>query len=137
MRKLTFRSLFILGICFVILSGCSGQSLSDDFDEEAVKNQAKEVIMMINNKNSEDLMDISTVQMKEALTPETVNTIFAAIDEGGEFIDFEDISVGGQKDESSDEEFAVVVVNTNYDIKNFTYTISFTKQMKMAGLYYK
>jgi len=49
----------------------------------------------------------------------------------------EDMSVAGTTDKTSGEEFAVVVARAHYEIKTFTFTISFTKQMKLAGLYYR
>ena len=47
------------------------------------------------------------------------------------------MSIAGNTDKSSQEEFAVVVLKAKYEIRNFVYTLSFTKQMKLAGLYYK
>ena len=141
MKKSRFKvlSLFIsvLVICFVLLSGCSSPKLSSDFDEDTVKKAAEDVISMINNKDSEGLREISTVQVKNAFTDELLGDVYEAIDEGGNFEQVQDMSIAGTKDKSSGEEFAVAVVKAKYEIKTFTYTISFTKQMKLAGLYYK
>ncbi|NLB20144.1 MAG: hypothetical protein GX829_04780 [Clostridium sp.] len=43
----------------------------------------------------------------------------------------------GHKDETTEEEFAVSAIKTKYDSKKFTCTITFTKDMKLAGLFYK
>jgi len=56
---------------------------------------------------------------------------------GGTFEEVSNISVAGSTDKTSGEEFAVAVVKAKYEIRSFTYTISFTKEMKLAGLYYK
>lgn len=127
----------LIAICLVMFTGCGGQSLSDDFDEEEVKTATENVIDLINNRDSEGLRDISTVAMREALTDDIMDQIFEAISEGGTFVEIEGMSVGGTTDKASEEEFAVVVAKAKYEIKTFTYTISFTKQMKLAGLYYK
>lgn len=137
MKKANVNKLIMLMVVMALFTGCSSPGLSEDFNEDEVKTKAKEVITLMNEKDSEALLGMSTVQMKEALTEDVLNQVYAAIDEGGEFVEFQDISVGGQKDQSSNEEFAVTVVNAKYEIKNFTYTISFTKQMKLAGLFYK
>ena len=129
--------LLCLFLCFTFLVGCSNAGLSDDFDVDQVKESVGEVISFINHKDSESLLDISNVAMKDALTEDVLQKIYEAIGEGGEFKEIEDMSVGGQKDRNSDEEFAVAVAKAKYKNKNFVYTISFTKQMKLAGLFYK
>ncbi|MCK9592725.1 MAG: DUF3887 domain-containing protein [Methanoregula sp.] len=124
-------------ICFVLLTGCIGQELSGDFNEGKVRNAAENVITLINNQDSEGLRELCTVRMREALTDDVLKQIYEAIGEGGQFEKVEDISVAGTTDSSSGEEFAVVVARAKYEIKTFTFTITFTKQMKLAGLYYR
>jgi len=124
-------------LCFALLTGCIGQELSGDFNEEEVKKAAENVIMLINDQDSEGLRELSTVQMRAALTDDVLKQIYEAMSEGGQFERVEDMSVAGTTDKSSGEEFAVVVARAKYEIKTFTFTISFTKQMKLAGLYYR
>ena len=140
MKKLSPKLISVVVITilsFMFLSGCGAPKLSGDFKEAEVKKAAENVINMISTDNSAGLKDICTVQMKNALTDDVLKQIFAAIDEGGPYEKIEAISIAGQTDKNSKEEFAVAVVKAKYQIKTFTYTISFTKQMKLAGLYYK
>lgn len=141
MKKSRFRSLTCLAlailILFTLLNGCGIKKLSSDFNEDEVKEAAENVINLINNKDAEGLKEICTVQMKKALTDDVLKEIFEAVSEGGEFKEIADMSVGGMTDKASEEEFAVVVAKAKYEIKTFTFTISFTKQMKLAGLYYR
>jgi len=124
-------------LCMVLLAGCTGQKLSADFVEADVKTAAENVISLINNKDSDALLALCTVRMEDALTDDVLDKIYEAISEGGQFKSIEAVSIGGQIDKASDEEFAVAVVKAKYEIKTFTFTISFTKQMKLAGLYYR
>ena len=98
---------------------------------------AENVIDLINNKDSDALLALCTVKMKEGLTDTVLAQIYEAMSEGGQFKNIEAVSIGGQTDKASNEEFAVAVVKAKYEIKTFTFTISFTKQMKLAGLYYR
>lgn len=129
--------LLALFMCLALLGGCAGQKLSSDFDEDEVKKAAENVIALVNAQDSESLLEICTVRMKEALTEVVLKNVYEAISEGGRFEKIEDMRVAGYTDKSSKEEFAVVVAKAKYEIKTFTYTITFTKQMKLAGLYYK
>lgn len=129
--------LLVIALCLTFISGCSSQKLSSDFNEEEVIKATENLISLINAKDSEGIKALCTVQMREALTDDVFDKIFEAIDEGGNFKKMGDISIGGATDKSSEEEFAVVVARAKYEIKTFTYTITFTKQMKLAGLYYR
>jgi len=124
-------------MCFALLAGCIGQELSGDFNEEEVRKAAENVITLINDRDSEGIRELCTVRMREALTDDVLDQIYEAIGEGGQFENIEDMSVAGTTDSQSGEEFAVVVARAKYEIKTFTFTISFTKQMKLAGLYYR
>ncbi|MGE5613130.1 MAG: DUF3887 domain-containing protein [Bacillota bacterium] len=131
------RLLTAVFMCLALLCGCAVQKLSSDFDEDEVRKAAENVIALVNAQDSEGFLKICTVQMKEALTEDVLAKVFEAISEGGKFEKIEDVKIAGYTDKSSKEEFAVVVAKAEYEIKTFTYTISFTKQMKLAGLYYR
>jgi hypothetical protein len=139
MSKSKVKSIFILVLsmimCFGILTGCGGQALSSDFDEAEVKAAAEDVIAFVNDNDSEGLKGMSNAVMKNALTDETLDSIYEAISEGGAFKEVEKMSVAGATE--NDEDFAVVVAKANYENKSFTYTITFAKDLKLAGLYYK
>ena len=135
--KIPCVSALAVVLCFAVLTGCVGQELSGDFNEEEVRKAAEHVIMLINDQDSEGIRELSTVQMRAALTDDVLDQIYEAIGEGGQFETVEDMSVAGTTDKSSGEEFAVVIARAQYEIKTFTFTISFTKQMKLAGLYYR
>ncbi|NLY17723.1 MAG: DUF3887 domain-containing protein [Clostridiaceae bacterium] len=130
--------LLVFGILIFtsMFSGC-GNKLSEDFDEEEVKKAAENVIEIINEEDGEALKNLCNVRMRDALTDDVLKKIFEAVNEGGEFQEIEDMSIAGATDKASEEEFAVVVVKAKYEIRKFTFTISFTKQMKLAGLYYR
>jgi hypothetical protein len=141
MKKSRFRSISLLTFALIMslamMTGCSSQQLSSDFNEADVKAATENVINLINNQDLAGLKALCNVQMKAALTDDVLKQVYAAIGEGGKFVQFGDMSIGGNTDKSSGEEFAVVVAKAQYEIKTFTFTISFTKQMKLAGLYYK
>jgi len=141
MKKLRFASfgnvLIIVLSFLLILNGCGVQKLSEDFDEEQVRKSAENVIDIINRQDTEALRELCTVQMREALTDDVLKKVYEAIGEGGAYEKIEDMSVAGMTNKQSEEEFAVVVAKAKYEIKKFTFTITFTKQMKLAGLYYR
>ena len=123
-------------LCVVFLAGCAPK-LSEDFNEAEVKQAAENVIALLNAQDSEGLRALFTTQMNTAITDEVLTQIYAALSEGGSFETIESMIVAGSKDQSSGVEYAVVTAQAKYELRSFIYTISFDKQMKLAGLYYK
>ena len=131
----TIIGMFIM--CFSLLIGCSGQKLSSNFNEDEVREATEDIIMLINEQDSEGLRELCTVQMKEGLTDDTLKQVYEIIGESGTFEKIQEVSMASKTNKDNDEELAVVVAKTKYENKSFTFTISFTKQMKLAGLYIK
>ncbi|NLZ27378.1 MAG: DUF3887 domain-containing protein [Firmicutes bacterium] len=140
-KSICFLLLFLSTIiCFGVLTGltgCGTQKLSADFDEAEVKAAAGNVIAMVNGEDSEGLRTTSTAQMKAALTDELLNQIYEDIGKGGPFREIKEMNTRGLTNKENDEELAVVVARAEYENRSFIYTISFNKEMKLAGLYYK
>lgn len=139
MKKMNLR--WISAICiimaFTLLTGCASGGLSEKFNEAEVKLAAENVVNLVNSKDTETLRSISMPEMKEALTDDTLAKIHEELDKSGEFEAIEKIRVTGQKDKDTEDEYAVSVVRTRYEEKNFIYTITFNKEMELAGLYVK
>lgn len=121
----------------LFLTACSTPPLSADFDEEQVKLVAQDVVSLLNAQDTEGLRAIFTEQMNAAITDTVFTQIYTALSEGGAFEEIESMTVIGSTDQSTGEEFATVITRAKYAAKTFTYTISFNKDMQVAGLYYK
>ncbi|HHU63608.1 MAG TPA: DUF3887 domain-containing protein [Clostridiales bacterium] len=140
MKRLRLKLLgilvLVLSVCLAFVSGCGSGKLSDDFDEEQIKKATVNVIHLINRRDSQSLRELCNEQMKEALTDNVLGQLYQVIGQGGALQEMGDITVVGMTDETSKEELAVAVVKAEYENKVFTFTVTFTKQMKLAGLYY-
>jgi len=125
-------------LCLVFLTGCGGgPELSDKFDQAKVESSAKEVIQLVNAKDGEALRAMGTPEVKKKLTDAAMEDVYAMVDEAGVFKGVEDIRVAGYTDKKSKTEYAVVVAKAEYENRTLTYTISFTTDMELAGLYCK
>ena len=124
-------------LTMLLLTACSAPALSADFNEEEVKLLAQDVVSLLNAQDSEGLRSVFTEQMNTAITDDVFVQIYAAIEGGGKFEAIDNITVVGSSDKSTGEEFATAVVTAKYENQTFTYTITFNKQMQLAGLYYR
>lgn len=133
---------FILSIVMaaVILAGCAGsQKLSDKFDEEEVKEAARDVIEILNDKDVDTLVDekwnstMKSMAGKEMMTEQ----VLPIMEELGAFEEFDKEAVTGSRDKDTEQEFAVAVVKVKYEKRKAQFTISFDENMKVGGFYIK
>ncbi len=141
MKKANLKTLTIILLSTILsvllLTACSAPALSADFSEEDVKLLAQDVVSLLNAQDTQGLRSLFTEQMNTAITDDVFVQIYAAIEGGGQFEAIDNITVVGSTDKNTGEEFATAVVNAKYENQTFTYTISFNKQMQLAGLYYR
>lgn len=141
MRKNSFMKKFtpfILVGMLLFLTGCQGK-LSDKFDEEEVKNAAKDIVTQVNEGNVESVYnDIFSPVMKNAIALDTLQeNLSYTLEKVGDFESFEKIEVAGTKDKDTGTEYATVMVLAKYEEGNAMFTISFDEDMECAGFFIK
>lgn len=75
--------------------------------------------------------------MKSALTDNVLAAVYKTIGEGGAFQEIKEVNIAGALDKNTKEDYAVAVTRAQYEKETFIYTVSFTRDMKLTGLYYK
>ena len=134
--------IFITGIIMaaVMLAGCAGsQKLSDKFDEAEVKEAAREVIEILNDKDVDTLVDEKWNSMMKSMAGKEMMTdqVLPIVEDLGAFEEFDKEAVTGSKDKDTEQEFAVAVVKVKYEKRKAQFTISFDEDMKVGGFYIK
>lgn len=140
MKKRISGLLVYMFVLVSVLSGCAGgQQLSDQFNEEEVKQAAEEVIEILNSGDIDTLVNEKwSTMMKSALDEDEVkDQILPIIEELGEFEEFDKEAVTGGKDADTEQEFAVAVIKADYETRKAQFTISFDEDMKVAGFFIK
>lgn len=124
-------------ISSVLLSGCMEQNLSSIFNEEEVEKAGEQVVLLLNQRDSDGLWALSDPQLEAALTDDVLEGIYQVLSGVGPFEGFEQVRVAGMIDRSIGNDFAVATVKARYQNKSLTYTIIFNEQMDLVGLYYQ
>lgn len=138
--KKKFKAMAAFVLCIACLSGCKGtDKLSDEYDADELKKAAKEVIELVNAKDYETLTDTWWSAQMNAVIPaeKMASDVGPVIDELGAFESFDKEAVTGSTDKDTDQEFGVAIVKVKYENRSAQYTISFNKDMKVAGFYIK
>ena len=133
----------IAGILTVVLilagvSGCASAELSDDFDKDTVETAAKEVVAQLNSGDYAAIEDSYNAAMVIAMQGQNLkDTLQPILDKLGEFEEITNCEVAGSKEQNTKEDLAVALLNVKYSEGKVRYTISFDKDMKLAGLFIK
>ena len=142
MTKGKWRKKILAGFLGILalaaLSGCQ-ESLSDEFQEDQVIAEAKEMVERINAGELEDVWeDTFNVVMQNGTDPEELQeNIDYYMKDKGEFQDFDRIQVRGIPDRDTGTPYATAMVLAAYEDGKVMFTISFDTDMKCAGFYVK
>ena len=142
MTKGKWRKKILAGFLGILalaaLSGCQ-ESLSDEFQEDQVIAEAKEMVERINAGELEDVWeDTFNVVMQNGTDPEELQeNIDYYMKDKGEFQDFDRTQVRGITDRDTGTPYATAMVLAAYEDGKVMFTISFDTDMKCAGFYVK
>lgn len=128
-----------LGILMLTgMYGCQ-ESLSDEFEEDQVIEEAKEMVERINEGEMEGVWeDTFNVVMQNGTDPEELQeNIDYCLKDKGKFQEFDKIQVRGITDRDTGTPYATAMVLAAYEDGKVMFTISFDTDMKCAGFYVK
>lgn len=104
------------------------------FSQEIVEEKTKNVILLLNQNDFDALQADSTDAIKSMLTLETIDQARALT--SNDWGQMESIgTIYSCEFRQRGQIFATVQVNVSYEHVNVIYTITFDKEMKLAGLY--
>lgn len=142
MKKGKWRKKILAGFLGILmlagLSGCQ-EALSEEFEEDQVIAEAKEMVERINAGELEEVWeDTFNVVMQNGTDPEELQeNIDYYMKDKGEFQDFDKIQVRGITDRDTGTPYATAMVLAAYEDGKVMFTISFDTDMKCAGFYVK
>lgn len=106
------------------------------FSQEIVEEKAKEIILLLDQNDFDALKATAIENIQAALVPETFEQTKKSIgNDWGQLETFGKIYTCELKQQG--QTFATAQVSVSYENVNVTYTITFDKEMKLAGIYLK
>lgn len=138
------KILIILMFIFVFLVSCSNKSkekntkeskISTDEQKQKYINKAQTVIKLFNDKKSKEILEISSIELQNAMTKDNLNIIYEKINSMGEFKDFSKNEVTNI--EEKNKNYIVVIQSVKYSKGELIYSINFDENDKLAGIFYK
>lgn len=140
MKKKKFLTLTIaFAMCFIMTScgkstTAKGIELTDEQKTEFFS-LAETAISALNEERTEDIREMSNDELNEALTDEKFAEIYEQLGAFGEFVEFAEAEITSTV--SNGVSYIVVFKQAKYAEKTLLYTLSYTEDKKLAGIYYK
>lgn len=132
------RIVLITLIISVMLSACTAPKLADIFDENAVIEQAKEIVGNINALDFDSVNAKVRADLQEQLPAEKLREIMGqSLTDAGGFVEYTSIVTMGQKSKSTGEDYATAVLVCEYENSTIIYTISMDVNLDIVGIYIK
>lgn len=138
MRKTVLFIMAAMVLLMIGLVGCTSIKLPEGMDEDAVKEQARKVIDCINTGDLETLSQLPMgEEMRASLAPESMEAVLAQyVGNRGTFVEYDAMTAVGTTDKDGTE-YAVVVTVAKYENQKVTYTITFNRDLEIAGFFLK
>lgn len=125
------KKLIYFGFICLLLTGC-GSSLDKSYDKDVLKEKATEVVQYLDSENYDALLAMGDANMSQPSLKDKLKEAWVPHKAGlGAFQDYDTFDYGGK------DGMAIVVVVANYEQHKVQFTITFDKELKLAGLFFK
>jgi len=128
-------SVIAVGAVYILPKGISQEKMG--YDEDEVKERTKLVLSLLDSEDYDTIKnEYSSTIMKSTFEKNKIGKAKQTIcDDFGKFLSYGNFYTQGL--EQFGKKYVVVQVNASYENVSVTYTITFDKDMKIAGLYMK
>jgi len=136
MKKATLLLLSVLA-GLLLLSGCkvSGNPLPEGMEEEAVLEQGREVVALINEGNLQEVYDRLRDDAREGASLEKFRDAVAEnLEKAGAYEKESEAMATGQKIKSTGEEYGTAVLYCKHEKKSVMYRIAYSTDMELMGV---
>ncbi len=129
----------LLALIVLALLGCGGKTeLHPDFDEEALLAKGREMVDLFTASDWDAMQEASHTELAKFFDSADNREQLDGLREPlGAFEEFGEAAVSGATDSETGVEFALVLQEAVYENRKTLFTMSFNKEMELAGFYVK
>lgn len=136
MRKKFALALAVLS-ALLLLSGCkvSGHPLPEGMEEEAVLEQGREVVALLNGGEYQKVYDLLRADARETSSPEAIQDYMAErLEKAGAYRSEDEAMTTGQKIKDTGEEYGTAVFYCKHEKKSIMYRVAYSTDMELMGI---
>ena len=130
------RKIIIL-LSLLLLAGCAN-SIPDGFTQSRLENEAQNIVDLLQAGQTQEVISLMRSDVAAMITAEQLTDVIEAkYAQVGALKETQSFLISDTKDPSTDEVYALVIVQVNHEKGRATYTLSFNTQYELVGLYLK
>lgn len=136
MKKRLVLLAVVLGVLF-LLPGCkvSGNPLPEGMEEEAVLEQGREVVALLNGEGYQEVYDLLRADARETSSPEAIQSYMEErLDKAGAYKSEDEAMATGQKIKDTGEAYGTAVLYCKHEKKSIMYRIAYSTDLELMGI---
>lgn len=121
----------------LLLSGCkvSGNPLPEGMTEDAVLEQGREIVALLNSEGYQEVYDLLREDARETSSPEAIRAYMEErLGWAGAYVKEEDALATGQTLKDTGEEYGTAVLYCKHEKKNAVYRVAYSAEMELMGI---
>lgn len=137
MKKGLRNVLVVLGAVVVVLAvaifvmGRNAGKLADSFDEETVKQQAQDDIVLAEADDFQGWKERFSPALQDKITESSYTQYLETLEKNGEFKEFGKIAIAGQ--EKDGKNYAIAVAIVKHEKSDIKYTLVYDEEMNLIS----
>lgn len=139
MRK-RLALLLAAGAALLFLTGCkvSGNPLPEGMEEDAVLEQGREIVSLLNGEGYQEVYDRLRDDARENSSPEAIQSYMEEhLDKAGAYRSEDEAMATGQTLKDTGEEYGTAVLYCKHEKKSVIYRIAYSADMELMGIQVK
>ncbi|WP_297391948.1 hypothetical protein [uncultured Peptoniphilus sp.] len=130
-----FKILTLTAIVLLLVAcGSKTKKMSDeDFNKYQKKSQA--AISLVNERKTDEFIDLTEKSL--GFKKEILEEAYKNLDENGKFVEFGDAKGIYEEDKNSGTIYSTILQKVKYEKKDVLFRVSFNKDDKIVGIFFK
>ena len=133
MKKIKILTLTAI-VLLLVACGSKTKKMSDE-DFNKYEKEAQAAINLINERKTDEFIDLTekSLGFKKEILEET----YKNLDENGKFVEFGDAKGIYEEDKNSGSTYSTILQKVKYEKKDVLFRVSFNKDDKIVGIFFK
>ena len=130
-----FKILTLTAIVLLLVACGSKTKKMSDEDLNKYEKEAQAAINLVNEKKTDEFIDLTEKSL--GFKKEILEEAYKNLDENGKFVEFGDAKGIYEEDKNSGSTYSTILQKVKYEKKDVLFRVSFNKDDKIVGIFFK
>ena len=130
-----FKILTLTAIVLLLVACGSKTKKMSDEDFNKYEKEAQAAINLVNERKTDEFIDLTEKSL--GFKKEILEEAYKNLDENGKFVEFGDAKGIYEEDKNSGTAFSTILQKVKYEKKDVLFRVSFNKDDKIVGIFFK